>query len=622
MPGQTIGELGIKLTVDTNAKEALDKIKKAMGDVDKKTDDTKKKIDATFGGNASKLGSLMKGALGITAGAALAAGAAVVGFGYESAHAFMESAKQVKTIANNFALLDTSGASLEKIKSFAASTKDELEELGIQAGVADDELVSVFNNIIERGGKTVEQAHELTGSMALAGRAAEGGAQGLSEAFEAIQMGVIRAKNPIVGMIAATHTLKGNAKEVAKQMSKMSTEEQMKLAETAIGKMADKMKNAPLTMGQSITSMKVAFENIFETAGEPMIKHLTPAVRKVRELFLKIQPDLQEAGEEFGNVVGKAIDTLLPIMDALFGAIHDNMGDVKKGMDELYAPMKDLFTYMYENKEAFAKTFADIAIVLMKAMQVVMKVTKAIVGAVIEIAKFAGKHGPIDWATGSGKAIAQGEMDNEASAARKKTNSVFGMSGEEKKEAARRYAESYADAMGGDYGEAFAKGILEFDKVIARATEDHANTMNTIKQNEAARYGDTASFVKAWQAATKTEDEAARHYAANFLQNNQMLVKALAEDGPKLLGEGFGKLLDTLKEQNQKEIIDQLKKGPQLGLGLSAKNTITQNFSGPINVKQDFRDQDPDAIMVMMKKEFGRAGINRTQSRLGSIYGF
>lgn len=622
---KTAAEVGVKLVLDSNSKAVTDQVTGHLKGVGDQADKTKKKLDTSLGGQLKSLGGLAAAGLGATAAAALAAGAAVVGFGTESVHAYMESAAQIKQIANSFTLLDDGSTSLENIKRFAAQTKDELEELGIQAGVMDDQLVVAFNDVIERGGKTEEEAHRLVGAMAFAGRATAGGVTELSGAFEAIQMGIIRAKNPIVGMIAATHQLKGNAKQVAAEMMKMPIEEQMSIAEKAIQKMADKMKDAPMTLTAMRTSMKVAWDNIFEQSGERMVRAMTPAIGNIREKFLAIQPSLVEMADQFGKQAAKGFEIIIPIIDEVYKMMVGANGEMQGSIKEMMAPMKEVFEYVYENRHAFAKTIADVALVLIKAGAEIVKAMMSVYGMIGTALKWIAKTGVLG--KGVSEGVGEAELGGQAKDIRKAVmgGSRRGDQGsatlEQKATAQEKFVASYTDTYGADKA---ADALKRFDDTWQRAVDDHNAVMKTAQDvSTAARMGDTESFLKAWKAAEKAQDEGAQTYVAQFLFHNQQLQKALAEEGPKLLGAGFSTLIDNLKGQGtlgaDAAAAIQHMEAPK---GIASKAGVVQNFNGPINVKQDFRDQDPDRVAIVFKEEMGRVGSNRLQSRMASPFGF
>ena len=54
-----------------------------------------------------------------------------------------------------------------------------------------------------------------------------------------------------------------------------------------------------------------------------------------------------------------------------------------------------------------------------------------------------------------------------------------------------------------------------------------------------------------------------------------------------------------------------------------SKPTVVQDFRGStFNLKQDFRDQDPDRVAVAFQDDIGNAAVSRLQSRFASPFGF
>ena len=51
---------------------------------------------------------------------------------------------------------------------------------------------------------------------------------------------------------------------------------------------------------------------------------------------------------------------------------------------------------------------------------------------------------------------------------------------------------------------------------------------------------------------------------------------------------------------------------PQAGVNIGVAN---------FHIKQDFRDQDPDRIALVFKKDIGQAAVSRTASRVATPFG-
>lgn len=89
-----------------------------------------------------------------------------------------------------------------------------------------------------------------------------------------------------------------------------------------------------------------------------------------------------------------------------------------------------------------------------------------------------------------------------------------------------------------------------------------------------------------------------------------------------LLATGFAEMM---KKYGVKA--EELPKGPDAGLDLLAKGKtnkkgdVIQNFNGDIKITQDFKDQDPDRVIVRFKDDLEGLAENRTQSNLSTVFG-
>jgi hypothetical protein len=618
-------EISVKLRIDDNAKEAASHVAHGLHQVSEGAEKSS--------ASSSKAMMLAGAAAGAAAaGVALAVEAAkggfeaFIGLGEHAAEAFMASEEQVRGLAGTLTLIDQNANSFEDLNELAGELKDELEGVAIQAGVTDDAMVAAFDDIIERGGKGVEEARELAASMAYAGRAVKGGTESLSAGFEAIQMGMVRAKNPVVQLIASTHMLKGSAKEVAKQMQKMTIVEQMELAEKAIGRMGEKMKAAPMTIAQMKTSMGVAFENLFEEMGAPIVKALDPIVGKVRDLFLENGGALQEGARNFGKLMSQGLDVVLPLIDAASAAIKANWGELTAETGKMLANAKETLDYISKNKEAIAQTAVDIGKVLVTAGNLFLNPIRAMLAIVKAEVKFLMKAADAMHLFGSTKGGKYGALEGlQIDEAREKAGGAL-----------RGQIQSFAPGKPIDEGyrkelhDKFIKEMKDagadaldaeeaYTSAYSAAAADHDRSMAQVaKYRDGAVAADAASFAKAWDIAERSNDEGTKEYVASFLAANRDLVKQIAEKGPEILGSGFQDLVTKLEGMHS-GIAGELKSGHKIELG---KANVIQNFSGGITIKQDFRDQDPDRVAAVFKSDLMKEGTNRIQSTFAMPGGF
>lgn len=606
-------EVGIRMVIDTNAKAATEALKGAFGQISAKA----KAEGITAGGLLTKgamgAATLLKGGLMMHVAAATAGVGAVIGLAHKAKDAFEESAAQVKELAGTLTILDQKNNAWGDVKEYAGDLKNELEEIAIQLGTTDDAAVQMFTHVVERGARSVEEAKKLTGEMIIAGRALPGGAESIAQGFSMMQMGMTRARNPVVQLIAATHTMKGSAKEVAKELQKMPIEKQLEKAEEAIGKMSAKMRDVPMTMGQMKKSMGVVWGNLFEDAGETITKGMKPFVQRAYDLLLGNRDALTGVAKEFGDNVAKGLDFAFGVADELIKAIQANWGDIESAFKEMREVIEPVFKYIYENKGTFAKTFADLAVLLIKAATWIMKAMATVYSTIGSVAKTIGKSGML------GEGLADFIGDEEREEQRKKMSSrvkEFGPGASMSPEEYNRLRQQYVATAEGTKKASTAGS--DFDASYRRAMDDHLATMKSVEgARDAALTDDASKYGKMFDIAAKANDQAAMIYVAKFLEGNTSLQNALIKAGPDVL-KSFDQLKTVLGNLGEKELVDKLG-GKKIDLGIAAKGGITQNFNGPINVKQDFRDQDPDRVAMVFKEEMGRVGSNRLQSMFSTM---
>lgn len=540
----------------------------------------------------------------------------------EPIHAFMESAKQVKQLAGTFAMLDESGAPLARIKAIASETKDELEDLGMKAGIADDVLVNTFDNIIERGNKTIDQAKELTEQFAYAGRAIPNGAEGISEAYSNIEAGIVRAKNPIVGMIASTHLLKGNAKQVAAEMQKMSTADQLALAEKAIGRMADKMKDAPLGFNQIKTSLGVFKENLLETMGEPMTKGLNKAATQFRAIFFDAHGEATAMSKTLMKGAAFAGETLAKYFEYAVTFIEGFMA----GFSTFDEEVKLIWGELFDNSDFSWKSMMEAAKLTATVLGVAVKGFAAGIGTLIyaleKVLKYT-VYAAGFLLTGAGQVTGSDTLKEAGT----KTMQIA-YSGER-----QRLLDEAKSTGGGSKDDLKARmsstAFMTYDKTAMAEMEAAFAERNRVQHvvDDAqiqAQHNSASNYIAAYGEAAKAHDEAALKNIAKFLGANQSMASAIGEMAPDIIEGGIKGFIEKLKEVGNSDMAKMIEAGQkrvgQLAIGKNP--VINQNFSGNINIKQDFRDQDPDRVVSLIKKGLGREAANRSQARTAGAFGW
>lgn len=622
-------EVKIRLVLDSNAEAEAKKLSESIQHVAQESQKgTKNKffsLDTSALKGAMSSG-LVTGLMGV-ASAGAAVGAALMGVGAAAAHAFMESEVQVRELAGTFATLDESGAALEHIRAYASDTKDELENLGMVAGVTDDELVAVFNDVIERGGKSVDAAKALTEQMAYAGRAVPGGAATLSQAFEAIQMGMVKAKNPIVGMIASTGMLKGNAKQVAKEMSAMSPEKQMELAEKAIARMSDKMKKLPMTIEQMKTSMMVMGGNLMESMGAPIVAKLGQGMTSLRNKFFDDQGQatplvdkLTHGAESVGMFLAKYIEMGVEVATTFYDEVSAWMPEIKAAWSDIFGDGDESFARWAAVGKVIATTLGAAVGGVATVLGYVVKYVSQMYDYVAKITKAAALWttdklgsteeggGPSANGAALNRLILGGDQDDLLKKAK--------MTGGGDTGAMRTQFLENARLMGQDI-DAAAKS---FDNAVSRRRDME----NTVSDAEiASKQNNAEAFVAQYNAAAKLHDTAAQEHILQFLATNENMATAIGKMGPEILEGGKREFLDKLGAVGGKGAVEKYIEGSKLKIGGAKSPSIQMNGGQTFHIKQDFKEVDADRIAFMMNGDIMKSAIDRLQSnnvRTGSSF--
>ena len=275
----------------------------------------------------------------------------------EMGHEVFEAAagmeEQEHAIRGVLLAIDEEGASLEDLTKEAHELNEEFTGMGIETGASKASIVSAFDEMAERTGLATGEVKELTGEMAQAGRAV-GGVDALSTGFSNLASGIIRAKNPVVQLIRATGTLHGTAKQIAQQMMKMSPEQSMKLGIAAVEKMSAKMKSVPLTFKESVASMKVLREQIFETLGTPVLSALGGPLGELRKTLIDNKEAIAEWAHGVGVEAGEWVKSAAAQIKEGFHYLQSHSSEIKQDIKEAMAFVRSTVQFIIDHRTAIA----------------------------------------------------------------------------------------------------------------------------------------------------------------------------------------------------------------------------------------------------------------------------
>lgn len=633
-------EFGTKLKLDDEASEALEKIKSGF----EKVEDQTEKVTHHFKEFARQ-------ALAVAAGFQLSLSIdSLKEFGSEIVHAAVGAGDQIKTLTGLLSIADKTGAEFDVLSEQAAGAKEELERMGIAAGVSSDSMIDAFGTLAERSNKSKAELLELTQQAAIAGRAIPGGVATLANSFRNLESGFIRPRDAIVQFVKQTGVLKGTAKDIAKnmnaQMQAGHSDLVFKIAEEAVSRMAVKAAKIAPTFAEITQSIKDIRENIFEAFGTPIVKALIPVLDRVRHSLI----DNKEAIEKWATMVGdKAAEWVSYAADKIqegFQWIQTHGDEIMKALQRGGEAIVEAFKFVLAHKEEIAMMLAvkfggELA-------HGAAGVGSSLISTGTNIAGGAATAGTIVsgltaiGVTGSAAAmglgaagaaiVALGAAGWQFAELWRETRGFMSdeeMNYEATLEAIKRAANEglMTTSQFGDLqqklratGKAAGLSSDAIEKLNSQYSKQYAPKHDIVEEASiglrmARKGGDVPGGLNleldAWDKAFMSKDTKMMEIVARVFSTTGSLSDALIESGKDITG-GYGALADMIEKIG----------GPKdlaLTLRALAEKSATPpkvNFNiGTMNIKQDFRDADPDRIIAVFRDDLVRHAVSPLQGR-------
>lgn len=632
-------ELRIRLVIDDQSAAVVEKLKAGLDAANNAAAETEEAVKKAVGGGddshvakgtaglgrfASMMSGLRGGVGAVAVGFAAVAGGALlvhetvkatVNSMFELGSAAIEAAanarKQDTSVANYLMLLDQGKHSMTELKAYAVGVNDEFEELEFKFGLVSDELTSMFNTIISRGNISTEAAKELTEQMAIVGRVVPGGMNALAQGFAGMEMGMVRAQNPLVQLIAATHVLKGNAHAVAAELQKMAPEKQMAIANEAIQRQAKAMGaggGGDMNMARLQQSLSNMREKAVESLGQPILDKLLPPLNRLQRFLLENRDAVFDFADKVGVGLGQAIELTADAAHAAYEVFRDNWASIRAIGKDLADPIRDAWRYVTDHKVDIVNGVRAASSAVVDSIRVMIDAIHGAKESVLDlIATFRGfAHGTTMGSTERHADIAFGSLQTAAG----------GMDDKAFRAALEKW-QTLADVAGD--GETRAQ-------IEATTTRMQAYHDKIMQVGEAmavnAQAGNLDAFREAYSTAVAQHNDAMQSYAIDLLIKSDALKTALV-DGSLVIGEGFDDIIRQIRDKSP-EVADALQKmkNPLEGKGIKGQGP-TVNFNGgqTFNIKQDFRNQDPDRIAILFRRDLVKAAAARTQGRLAGPFG-
>lgn len=600
-------------------------------------------------------------------------------FGEEAIHAAMDAETETRSIAGVLAMHDKFGRSMDQLIGTAEEMHDQFADLAVEAGSSTKAIVDAFTDISERSQASSEENRELLDKMVQAGKTVPGGLSEITMGYQQMEAGMVRAKNPLVGLIVANHLLKGSAREVAKEMMKMTPEKQMEIAQKAIEAAAGKAGNVKLTGSQMLQSLKTMHEVMLEGLGDALLKGFQKPYAFLKQMWEENEAKLGPIWEMVGEAVGKKVEEGMELAKEGIDYIKEHGSEIKADIKEAWDYAKSIFDFIIGHRKEimFGLGALSLAHVAPTAVGMAGSVAggigtggSALFGALkflgtADVPKFSLSLDGLRKTTHLTGEVIDGLMTGTAGLSKEATALTQTITATTKGLGAMALAvgavylaadqfmkmRAESEDMASTYKDNFKtiqqlaeegnsdrlKIALETEKSLGHINDAFAKSMQELadqadwrfdqvkKQADEGLSGVNAGLIDpleematAYRAAGQFHNEAARHYAAQILLASGTTAEAVKTMGGDLGGslEDFAKLFEGAGDDIQAKLKHFMGKDTEL-----KAPKVTQVFTGDISIHQDFRDENPNRIMAMFRRDLMKSAEHRTTSRLGTAFG-
>jgi hypothetical protein len=595
--------------------------------------------------------------------------------------AALEGQEQMRALTKTIAGMSTvRGVGLEGFDKSAKDAYETIRKMSIESGVARGELVAAFSELGANTSRTKEQVLDLMGKVTSAARALPAPVGDIVKGFGEIEKNTISASNPLIEMVKQANLMRGHNEQIALRLQMMGRQGMLNLMLKALKEMQERAKKMPMTlkdMGNMLHDMKT---DVMRIIGEPMVRAITPAFKNLYDKIMENRGAIERYAKMVGEKAGEWITEAAKKTEEGFKYVQSHAEEIKAAIKEAFEFAKSVIDFAIKHKTALA-----LGVVATKAATPTIEGTKSVLefgralttlaktgipelgiaasgaaaglgGIAITLGAFALALGAVTaavWQFSKYLEETHGHLTPSAGMAEENVTARIG--------AFERLAKDYhvlSVQQAKDYDYIRAKAIQEAEaagqnaaavgeridalyrehKALVDATRDMQRAeafLNRIPadiasrseedQVAAARQTQEALdlFMKNYNEVSAAGNKAAMEAAAQIVIGNKRLQIAMLQGGDDI-SKGLAELADIIGDR-AKDFVDKVK--TKLGEQEKAAKTegpVANNiFNGGqvFQIKQDFRDQDPDRIAVIFQRDIARAAESRLQARTALPFG-
>lgn len=649
-------EVKTKLTLDESAVGSLKKIRDGFDD----TSDARDRAQAGFDTFKQTMSTL-------AAVHGPAAIAKMIGFGKSFLDAAREGDAFDQTIAGMIATMQD--VPWEEARERAELYGDELDSIAIKGkkGIADVE--AAFHVLNEVQGATQQGLQQSTHQLRLMvpiARVLNKPVETVSREFAFMGEGMLKAKSQLFQILKGTGIFGDNAKKAAGAWAAMTDEQRAERLNYALETVSSKLGKATPTFNDLVTTLDNVWEITKEKLGDPILAGLMPRLEKLVDGLDDAGSEIEKFARDVGTDLGQfASDTADALGEGL-QYVRTHKEEIRDAIVSAMDHAKAVVEFILAHKEEIAIAFgAKMASPLLSPAFAAGKAafnlgaggtsvagaglsglggglaslgafTAAIVGATAAVDQFSSLMNE------QGGSLFHGEAAQGKSAIEKQMQNMlaapdFGQWGERELkhfDTMRKNLVAYAEELGENSRAAGELADRVFDahkaaRKMVQPVDDAAAAFAHLFKAEGGLVDVEmqnqliGQISSGFQGAQQAQNAGAQQYIANLLAKSTALQTAFLESAT-LTADGFNALA-TLVQDQAGDFAEKLRAMGKLeGAKGGAKPMAPKISMGGGNIfkiNQEFRDQDPDRVAVVFKRDVARAAFARLQASTSSPFG-
>lgn len=652
MPTTTIST---ELTLDDLASEILKQIKSNT----EETADAAEHAKGGFGSFARETAALLHN-LGINV-------TQLAGQVLEFGRSFVEAASEGQSAdqALGAMIATTQGRAFGNAVEQAGELGDAMDEIAAKTGAVGD-VGGAFNELVLYTGASIKGIRAATSQiegLSQIARVMGRDVGSVTQEFAMMQEGMLKPKSQLFQLLQSTGLFGDNAKKAAAAWNTLTDEKRSAILNAALDQVAGKLEKIPPSFNNQVASLKQMIGAAKEKIGEPFMEALMPAMTTAIDKVGAMTPRMIELAKTLGADVGKWVNQGLDYMAEAFKWIdthHEEiMSTLREGWSDVkaaWAFIKGVVEFIVANKEAImaiaavygaqqgVKGGADLykqiasSVASMKGLETQSLALGAAFAIVLAAA--------VQIATDINKAKAD-EQDTQIRGARSFNNQVQDAVERGDVEKLKRLKTSQSNLAASGITNKYELGAGTLDKSIAQAEARAAMDTEHIKKlisssyfdiseahaaaaaghaksaqahMDAIRTYDVAGLLNAYNDAIAANNEANQRMIEQVLMKSKELRAAFDESTIEITGGMLGMIKAT------QSVAMGVAQGAMEGgvEGATSKISIgglTGSGNVTVNMKQDFRNQDPDRVAVAFERSIERMAEHRKTASTSSPFG-